>query len=135
MAIAFKPITLLPLDEKQKRALIQNADSRTKSYDLTFNLSATPAQDWATAFNVIWYQAHQNTVARLAGKTIIVQSTIADLPNILPSVKETIARTNDKYATSLRQTAEAAEMAQHQKDEAKKAAQEAMKATLDKLGL
>jgi hypothetical protein len=135
MATEFKPLTLLPLDEKQKRALIQNADSRTKSYDFIFNLSATPAQEWATAFNVTWYQAHQNTVARLAGKTIIVQSTIADLPNILPSVKETIARTNDKHAASMRQTAEAAETAQQQKDEAKKAAQEAMKAALNKLGL
>jgi len=129
----FKRIRILPLDEKQKRALVAKADSLNKSYSVTFSLSAAPPAEWGKSFAVQWYKATQNTKAQISGSTLQLTATIDELNRLFPHLKSAVEAANEKYLAQERQKAEAAAEEQRQKDAEKHAAQTALSSALDRL--
>ena len=133
MTTEFKPITILPLDEHQKKTLLDGADSATKLYNFTFQLSGNPPQEWVSALSSAWFQEYHNNVIRVIGGTIVLQSTIENLPTVFSAAKGIVPVANERYIESLRQRAEGEAADKKQKDETKKSAQDALKDALDKL--
>ena len=133
MTTEFKPITILPLDENQKKTLLNGADSETKLYNFTFQLSGNPPQEWVSALSSAWFQEYHNNIIRVIGGTIVLQSTIENLPTVFSAAKGIITVANETYVEALKRKAEGEAADNKQKDETKKTAQDALKEALNKL--
>ena len=134
MSHDFKPIQVLPLGEKEKRALVQGADSTTKVYQISFNLSAQPPARWAEMFQSAWYRQYGGgAIPRVSGSMVQVTSSIAEIQNALSALKLTVATANERYRALFEQKNEEEAAEKKRTGEAKRAAERAMSDALDKL--
>jgi hypothetical protein len=128
------PIRILPFTAAEKKALVRGADDATRSYQISFNLSAQPDAKWVELFQTSWYQQYGGgAIPRVTAAAILVASSIADLQIALSRLKLVVATANERYGALIeRQNKEVAD-AQRQTEDKKRSAGQAMSDALDKL--
>lgn len=128
------PIRILPFTAAEKKALVRGADDARQTYQISFNLSAQPAAKWVELFQTSWYQQYGGSVIpRVAGGTVQIASSIAELQITLSRLKLAVATANERYGALIAQQDKEAADAKRQDEDTKRSAQDAMSDALDKL--
>ncbi|SRR6266571_2011302 len=129
----FTPVSLVPLDDNQKKTLLAGAASPTQIYAISFRLSGGPVQEWANTFQSAWYSANNNNSARVAGTNLELHSTIDGIPEAVVKIKAAISVANTRFVETQKLKAENEAAQKKKSDDAKAAAQAALKSALDKI--
>ncbi len=104
MTQEIKPIQIVPFSGNEKKALVKNADSTTKGYDIRFNLSAQPSPKWVEFFQSAWYQEYGgNAVPRFNGNTVQVTCVLENLQNVLDALKFVASTANGRFKAIIEQ--------------------------------
>ena len=128
------PIRILPFTAAEKSALVRGADDATRTYHISFNLSAQPAAKWVEFFQTSWYQQYGGSVIpRVSGDTVQIASSIADLQITLSRLKLAVAAANERYGALVEIQKKEADDAKRQGEDTKRSAQQTMADALDKL--
>lgn len=136
MSHEIKQIQLVPFTDAEKAKLIKSADNSTKEYKFALKLSSQPDPRWTQVFESVWRQEYGGGIApQFSGMTVQAKSTIQNLQNLTNALKSSLLKTNEGFKDLMEQEEIRHNEETKIKDDAKLAAEQAMKDALDKLNV